>query len=457
MTPTVGNRELVIVALTDKPVSHRRVWRLAWPVIVSNISVPMLSAVDTAVVGRLPGAQYLGAVAVGSLVFSVMFAGFNFLRMGTTGLTAQAVGAKEPDQVASWFGRSVLLAVIVAAIVLVFQRPLVWLALFLVKASPEVTELAGIYFSIRVWALPAALINLACTGWFFGIHETRTALWVQIFLNVLNMILDIVFVLGLHWGVEGAASATVVSEFTTAVLSLWLVRIHLKRKGGKLVWSRIRDTHALSKMMRVNRDIFLRSCCLQAALFTFTSTGARLGEVTLAANAVLMTLQNMASYGMDGLANVAEIMAGEAFGAKNRTRLRAVIVATAKQSAMVAVLFSCIWWLFGTEVVNLLTNIEDVRAACVTYLPWNVVLPLVAVWCFLLDGVFIGTTHTRAMRNSMASSLAFFLVAVGVLMPTMGNQGLWLSFTLFNLARGVTMAMALPALFRQLPMEIDTR
>ena len=429
---------------------NRKTWQLAGPVILSNISLPLLGAVDIAVVGHLPGPQYVGAVAVGALIFTFIYHVMNFLRMGTTGLTAQALGARDTAEVRAWLARSTTLGLGISVFIVILQLPLMWLALLVVGPSAGVEDLAMDYYLVRVWGAPAALCIYALTGWFFGIQNTRAALVVQVFMNGLNIILDLWFVLGLGWGVEGVAAATVIAEFSAVALGFVLVRRELTRLGGRWDTSQLRNANRLKRMLRVNGDIFLRSIGVQISLAVFTATGARMGDVQLAANAVLLNLSFFMVYGLDGFANAVEALAGEAVGAGNRRRFREAVIATLRWSVVCAGVFSIAFIIAGPQIINLMTSVPSVQAEANTYLIWVIAMPIVSVWCFHLDGVFIGATWTREMRDTMAVSTAIYIASVLVTVPLYGNHGLWFSFALFFALRGITLALRYPALERRM-------
>ncbi len=427
---------------------NRKTWALAGPVILSNISVPLLGAVDTAVVGHLPCPHYLGAVAVGALVFNVIYGGCNFLRMGTTGLTAQSLGAGDADEVRGWLTRAGLLALAVGIVLIALQGPVIWASLKVVNPSPEVTPLTAGYFSIRIWGAPMALFNFTLLGWFFGIQNTRAALATQVFMNGVNIVLDIWFVWGLGWGVEGVAWATLISEVSAVSLGLWLVARNLGRLGGRLRLKRVIDGARLARMVKVNSDILIRSLCLQAAFVLVTSVSARMGDLMLAANAILLNFQMFSSYALDGFANAAEALTGEAVGARNRENFRKAVKASSLWALIFSLIASLTYLATGPILIDLLTSIETIRVAAREYLPWVVVLPLFSVWSFQLDGIFIGSTWTREMRNGMALSLVAFGVALYVLVPEMQNHGLWLSFCLLMVTRALTLGAVYPRLER---------
>ena len=427
---------------------HRRVWRMAGPIIVSNLSVPLLGAVDTAVVGHLPEPYYLGAVAVGTMIFNFIYWGFNFLRMGTTGPTAQAAGAEDAAEVRATLGRALILAGAIAGGVLVLQLPIAWFAFGLVEASPEVEALGRSYFLIRVWAAPAALATYAIIGWFYGLQDARRPLVLQIFTNGINIALDLLFVFGFGWGVEGVAAATVIAETAGLALGLWLVVRRLGRlpPGRKAV--AILDPGRMKRMIAVNRDIFLRTLCLLFTMAYFTALGARLGDVTLAANQVLLNFLMFSAYGLDGFAHAAEALVGEAVGRRNRAAFEKAVRTAFGWAAFVAGINVMIYWIAGDAIIGLFTNIEEVRAVARDFLPWAVVLPAVSIWGYLYDGVYLGATTTRYLRNSMVIAAALYLLAAHLMLPVWGNHGLWMALTLFLALRGVTLAFWYPRLAR---------
>ena len=427
---------------------NRKTWALAGPVMLSNISVPLLGIVDTAVVGHLPGPYFLGAVAVGALIFNVVYHGCNFLRMGTTGLTAQSLGARDADEMRAWLARAGLLAVIIGCFLIAVQIPVLWASLEIIDPGPKVRPLTDAYFSIRIWGAPMALLNFALLGWFFGIQNTRAALATQVFMNGVNIVLDLWFVIGLGWGVEGVAWATLISEVSTVGLGLWLVGRNLRRVGGHWRPERIIDGGRLARMFRVNGDILIRSLCLQAAFVIVTAVGARMGDIVLAANAVLLNFQLLSAYALDGFANAAEALTGEAVGARNRGRFRQAVKATSLWALIFSAAFTLAYLAMGTLFIDLLTGVEEVREAARAYLPWVVFLPMISVWSFQLDGIFIGATWTAEMRNGMAISLVIFAAVLVALVPSQGNHGLWLAFSLFMAIRALTLGAFYPRLER---------
>lgn len=430
----------------DARAFNRRVWALALPIMATNVTIPLLGLVDTAVVGRLPGAEYMGAVAIAAVIMNVLYASLNFLRMGTTGLTAQSFGARDSDQMRSWLARACMLSVVLGLGLVALQVPILSLSHWLMAPSDAVWPLTESYFQIRIWGAPAALLNFALLGWFFGVQDMRSALYAQVFLNGMNIVLDVWFVLGLGWGVDGVAWATIISEYSAVLLGFWLAARRLGHLGGQWRWDRIRDTSRIRRMLGVNRDIFMRSICLQAAFVIFTSAGTRMGDDVLAANALLLQFTMFTAYALDGFANAAEAMAGEAVGAHDQNLFRRAVKVNTVWGVLFALVFSMAYWAFGTHIVNLLSTVTEVREMAYVHLVWMIALPVVSVWSYLLDGVFIGATWTREMRNGMAISLAVFAVLLPWATATWGNQGLWAAFTLFLGMRGITMAVMYPRL-----------
>ena len=429
---------------------NRDVWHLAAPIILSNVSVPLLGAVDTAVVGHLPGAHYIGGVAVGSLIFSFVYWGFGFLRMGTGGLTAQAFGAGNADEVRSVFARAALLAGLLGLAVVALQWPLGELALTLVNASSDVEQLADQYYYIRIWGAPAALLNYAMVGWFIGIRDARSALIMQVAMNGTNILLDLWFVIGLGLGVAGVAWATLISEVGAIFIGALLLRRNLKRIGGTWRRESILARAPLVRLLVVNRDIFIRTLGLQLSFATFTAIGARMGDAALAANAVLMIFQSIMAYALDGFAHAAEALAGGYLGARDRAKFRHAVKVSSMWALAFAAFFTLVYLMFGGLIIDTITNIPDIRMLAREYLIWTVISPLISVWSFQLDGIFIGATRTADMRNAMLQSVVIYVAALAILVPAYGNHGLWAALMVLMVARAITLGLRYPALERSI-------
>lgn len=440
-------------AAEDRRGWHARVRRLAFPIILANLSTPLLGAVDTAVMGHLPEAAYIGGVAVGALVFSFLYWGFGFLRMGTTGFAAQAYGAGDRQELRATLGRALILAALIGSALIALQWPIGAVAFNLVDASAQVDALAREYYEIRIWSAPFALVNYAILGWLLGTQRTRHALGLQLGLNGINIALDLLFVLGLGMTIAGVAMASVLAEMSAAAAGLIVCARALKLEGGRWSWARITDRERMIALFRVNRDIFLRTMTLIFAFAYFTAKGAEMGDTRLAANAILMHLQQFLSHGLDGFAHAAEILAGNAKGAKNARAFRRAVQTTTLWAFGLAGLAALVFAVAGPLIVSLFTSIEEVRIAAVIYLPWMILMPLVSVWPFQLDGIFIGATQTRPMRNAMIVSLIVYLLAAWALIALMENHGLWLSLAIFMLARAVTLSWYYPALARSIEAE----
>lgn len=427
-----------------------RIWRLSAPIILSGISVPLLGATDTAVVGQLSDPAYIGGVALGAIIFDFVFWGFGFLRLATTGFAAQADGAGDTAERNAVLSRALLLAVGLGALLLVLQAPIGWAAFALLEGSDAVEAQARIYYAIRIWSAPATLANYALIGWLLGRQRIGLVLLVELALNLVNIALDLVFVLGFGWAVAGVAAASVVAEFSA--LGLALVIRH--RLGHRLDWSRERarilDRARVIGLLRTNLDILIRTLSLIAAFALFTATGARMGDLPLAGNAILMNFFLLLSYGLDGFAHTAQMLVGAAVGARDRTAYRRAIGDTTLWAASIAVVGAAGFALAGPSLVALYSVNPAVQAAALAYLPWMVAMPLVAVWCFQLDGIYIGATRTAEMRNGMLIALAADLLALWLFVPTWGNHGLWLSLTVFFAARGLTLGLWLPRIGRSI-------
>lgn len=420
---------------------------IAVPIMLSNVSTPLLGVVDTAVMGRLPDPAYIGAVALGSLVFSFVFWAFGFLRMGTTGLTAQALGAGDRDELRAALGRAALIALAIGALLIVLQWPIGAVAFALLEGTDAVEALARSYFGIRIWAAPATLLNYALLGWFIGLGKARIALVLQLVLNLSNIVLDLVLALGMGLGVQGVALGTVGAESIAAITGAFLAMGTLRDDGGRWMRSRLVDMARLRRTLAVNSDIMIRSLALIVAFAWFMAQGARQGDVALAANALLMQFISAAAFFLDGLAFAAEALVGKAIGARDDARLHDAIRISTQWAVVAAVVAAAAFALAGPAIIDLLTVDAATRASARTYLPWAAIAPLLGVWCFQLDGIFIGATHTAQMRNAMLVSLAVFMAGWWLLRPW-GNHGLWAALMVHYLARTGTLLFYVPGLLR---------
>ncbi len=417
---------------------------------ISNLSTPLLGVVDTGVIGQTPDASLIGAVALGALVFTFVFWAFGFLRMGTTGLTAQAYGANDGEEMRASLGRALLIASVIGVCLILLQWPIRAVAFWLLEGTERVEVLAQRYFDIRIWAAPATLANYALLGWFIGLGKARIALLLQLVLNISNMLLDAWFVLGLDMGVRGVATGTVIAEYFAAIVGLAIAAQHLQIFGGSWEASRLFEPQRIARTMAVNRDIMIRSLSLIFAFAWFIAQGAKFGEIVLAANAVLMHFVSVSAYFLDGFAFAAEALVGRAVGAASRAGLSQAARMTTWWAAGIAILASLFLVLLGTTLIDILTVEPGVRSLARQFLPWAAFAPLIGVWCFQLDGIFIGATRTADMRNAMLMSLAIFLVAWYLLRP-FENHGLWAALYVHYAARGLTLLYYFPGLRRSVP------
>ncbi len=427
---------------------NSRVWRLAGPIILANISTPLLGAVDTAVMGHLPDPAYIGGVAIGAVIFDFLFWGFGFLQMSTSGFTAQAQGAGDRTEVRATLIRAMALAVALGLLLILLQVPIVALTFAMMDTSPQVEGLARSYYAIRIWSAPFALANYVILGWLLGQQRAGLILVLQLALNGTNIALDLLFVVGFGWGIEGVALATLIAQVCGIALAFVFVRKALVTRDPSITWSRLADRRRLTALLHVNTNIMIRTLCLIFGFAYFTARGAEMGDLILAANAVLMQFLFVSAYAMDGFANAVEVLAGNALGRRSRSDFRRAVQVSTLWALGFAILSALIFWLMGTQIIALFSDIPEVRLTAIAYLPWMVVAPLISVWSFQLDGIFVGTTRSAEMRNAMIASLAVYLAACWLLIPALGNHGLWLSLMVFMAARTITLGFYFPRLER---------
>ncbi len=423
----------------DRP-THRRVWALAAPMILSNISVPLVALVDSAVIGHLPHAHQLGAVAVGASLYTFLAWAMGFLRMGTTGFAAQAAGRSDGTALRQILLQGLLLAMVLAVILGIIGLPFSHLALDLMQPSPDLKDLTLEFFHTRLFGLPAALASYALVGWFLGTQNARAPLAILLTTNLVNIALNLWFVLGLDWGVVGCARASVLAEWIGALLGLALTRKGLLAYPGQIAWAVLQRWSSWRPLLAVNRDIFIRSLALQSVFFLITVQGARLGDATVAANALLLNGLLLTAHALDGLAHAVEALCGHAIGAHDRGALRRSLTVAAGWSLLASAAFAVLFLLAGHLFIQMQTDIPEVRDTAFIYLPYLAALPMVAVWSYLLDGLFIGATRAREMRNAMVLSVVL-IAPVAWLTRGLGNHGLWLTFMLFMLVRGVSLGV----------------
>ena len=424
------------------PRRHRAVFALALPMVFSNVTTPLLGLVDTWVIGHLGQAWFLGGVSVGATLINLLFWLLGFLRMSTTGLTAQAQGAASAEGQLDTLARALGLAVGLGLALLLLVLPFLPAIIRLSGGSPEVQVYAGDYVSVRIWSAPAALCNLVIMGWLLGMQDARSPMLLLILSNLVNMVLDAWFVLGLGWQVRGVAAASLLADYCSLGVGLWLVsrRLrHLPAEVWQSAWPRWWQWPAVRRLLGLNRDIFIRSLCLQLCFAFMTLQGARLGDVAVAANAVLLNFLMLISYGLDGFAYAVEAMVGRAIGRRDRQGLREAIVLNLGWALLIAIAFALGFALGGRQLIAHITDIPAVIAEANRQLPWLIAMPLLAVWCFLLDGVFIGATRAREMRNSMLVAVFAGFFPVWWLCQGWGVAALWAAMAALMTGRGLTL------------------
>jgi len=427
------------------PLGHRRVLAIALPIVISNATVPILGAVDTGVVGQMGLPQPIGAVGIGAIILSAIYWIFGFLRMGTSGLTAQAWGARDHAEVDAMLSRALMLGAAAGVAMILVQGPLFAGAFLVSPASDEVESLARQYMAIRVWSAPAAVGLYGITGWLIALERTRAVLAIQLWMNGLNIALDLWFVLGLDWGVQGVAVATFLSEWSGAALGLWFCRGAFRGAAWR-DWARVFDRVRLRHMAGVNGDILLRSLLLQAIFVSFLFLAAGFGDVPLAANQVLLQFLEITSFALDGFAFAAEALVGQAMGARDREGLRRGALLTSLWGGIAVIGLALVFALFGGALIDLMTTAPGVRAAARAYLPYMVLAPVLGLASYMLDGIFIGATRTRDMRNMMLVAALVYAGSAVLLVPAFGNHGLWLALLISFVARAVTLGLRYPAL-----------
>ena len=427
--------------------THSRVLHIAVPIVLANATIPVLGLVDTGVVGQMGQAAPIGAVGIGAVILTGLYWIFGFLRMGTTGFAAQAIGQGDGAESAAILSRALGIAALGGLLIIALQGPLFRLGFWASPASTEVETLAQQYMAIRVWSAPALISLYAITGWLIAAERTRAVLVIQFWMNGLNIGLDLLFVLGLGWGVQGVAVATLIAELSGAALGLWFCRDAFRSPAWRDL-SRLTDPAKLRRFASVNSDILLRSLMLQSIFMSFLFFGAKFGDVRLAANHILLQFIAVTAYAMDGFAFAAETLVGQAMGAKRRAAFRRAAVLVSLWCFGAALVLALVFAVFGGAIIDLMTTAPDVRAQARAYLVYMALSPLVSAAPFMLDGIFIGATRTKDMRNMMALSALVYFVAALALMPVFGNHGLWVALIISYLARAATLGARYPALER---------
>lgn len=430
-----------------KPLTHRRVLKIAGPIVLSNATVPLLGIVDVGVVGQLGEAAPIGAVGIGAIILSSVFWIFGFLRMGTVGLVGQAEGAGDMAEVSAILTRALMIAGAGGLLLISLYPVIVWAAFSWDPTSAEVEGLARQYLFIRIWTAPFAIAVYALTGWLIAQERTGAVFWIQLLMNGLNIALNFLFVLGFEWGVAGVALSTAIAEVVGAGLGLWFCRNAFDRPDWR-DWTRVFDRARMIKMALLNADILIRSALLVAMFTSFTFLGAQFGDVTLAANEVLIQFMYLTAYAMDGFAFAAETLVARAYGRRDAGRVRRSSMLTSIWGLAICLAFALLFWTLGPVFIDLLAKDAEVQAAGRVYLPWMIAAPVVGCAAWMLDGIFIGAARGRDMRNMMIISAGVYVVAVLTLIPIFENHGVWLALLISFAARGITLGAKYPGLER---------
>lgn len=421
---------------------NKQILRLAIPNIITNITVPLLGMVDTAIVGHLKsdnGLDYIGAIAVGTMIFNIIYWNFGFLRMGTSGFTAQAYGANDKKEQANILLRASAIAIVAALILIICQKPIGRLSLMLIEDKNSVGALALSYFAIRIWAAPATLGMYALKGWFIGMQDSKNPMWISIIINILNIAFSFVFVFYFDMSIQGVAWGTVIAQYGGLITTL----IIWKRKYGYISeYFNLKDALSIDKMQqffKINSDIFLRTLCLIIVTSYFTIASTKMPYPTLAMNTLLMQFFTLFSYFMDGFAYAAESLCGKAKGENNYKQLQNYVKRFLLWGAVISILFIIIYAIFGENILTIFTDNKDVIAYSENYIFWILLIPITGFIAFLYDGILIGLTESVIMRNAIFISTAAFFIIYFSLSPTIGNNALWLAFQIYLLGRSLLM------------------
>ncbi len=427
----------------------RQILQIALPSIVSNITVPLLGLIDVAIVAHLGSPAYIGALAVGGMLFNIIYWIFGFLRMGTSGMTSQAYGKRDLPEIVRLLMRSVGIGLAVALCLILLQVPIRQAAFLIIHPTAEVREMATLYFHICIWGAPAMLGLYGLSGWFIGMQNSRIPMYIAITQNIVNIIASLSFVCFFKMKVEGVAFGTLIAQYAGFIMGLvlWMSRYGKLKKY--ILWKGVLQKEAMMRFFQVNRDIFLRTLCLVTVTLFFTSAGASQGEIILAVNTLLMQLFTLFSYVMDGFAYAGEALSGRYIGARNRKAFTNTTRHLFIWGGWLAAFFTLVYALGGNAFLGLLTDNKDVVSAAGTYFYWALAIPVAGIAAFIWDGIFIGATATRGMLASMAiAAICFFVVYYG-LRPVLGNHALWLAFLVYLAMRGVVQTLLSPKIIKE--------
>ena len=431
-------------------VLNRKILKIAIPAIISNVTVPLLSLVDTAIAGHMGEAAYIGAIAVSGVVFNTVYWLFSFLRWGTSGLTSQALGADVSAEVSNTLYRSSLLAVTIGGMLIVLQCPIYIVATQIIAVNADVAQYTADYFYVCIWGAVAVQMSYALTGWFIGMQNSRIPMVVAIVQNITNIPLSLFFVYGLGMKIEGVALGTVISQYVGLAVALGMLWRRYRRYLVRPVWQEVFRKSALMRFLNVNRDIMLRMVCLLTVTVWFTSAGARQGELVLAANTIMLQLFYLFSFFFDGFANAGEALCGQCWGAKDLVAFRRTVKRVFAWGVLLVVLFTFTYVVFENQILSVLSDQQNVIEVAKRYYVWLLLVPICGIFTFVWDGVYIGTTSTRLLLIAVVVATVVFFVGYFFMFPLWGNDGLWLSFLLYLLGRGVTQTITFQRLVKSI-------
>lgn len=415
---------------------NKRIIALTIPNIISNITVPMLGMVDLAIVGRLGGASSIGAIAIGTAIFNLIYWNFGFLRMGTSGLTAQALGRRSFSESMNMLTRSMVIGLAIAFTLLLFQKPIFTAANLFMGSSESLKDIVAQYFFVRIWGAPAVLAMYVFKGWFIGMQNSKTPMWISIQINVVNIVLSYLFAFKMGMGIGGVALGTILGQYSGCVTSLIILLTRYKVVTRYFHFKGSLKMAEMKKFFKINTDILLRTICLSVVFASFTAFSTHLGEDTLAVNTVLLQLFTLFSYIMDGFAFAGEALTGKYYGAGSRSLLKEAIRYVIIWGIIISTLFTFIYMLFLTPIISIFTNVQSIISLADNYRWWVVAIPFAGFLAFVLDGVLIGITQTKIMRNSIFLAAVIFYMIYYTLTPVIGNNALWLAFIMYLVGRG---------------------
>jgi MATE family multidrug resistance protein len=424
--------------MNSSDITHKRILAISIPIILSNVTIPLLGLVDTAVIGQLGEVAPIGAVGIGALIISAIYWIFGFLRMGTTGLTAQAVGKKDSQEIVALLSRTLLIGISAGLILILTKDLIFWCAFKVSPASKEVEDLAYSYMKIRIYSAPAAISIFGILGWLIAQERTRMVLLLQIWMNGSNILLDFLFVIGFNWGVEGVALATVFAEISSFFLGILICRSAFIGSAWRSFYL-VLNKKQISKMAVVNFDILIRSLFLQAAFILFMFLSSDINDNILAINQILLQFLSISAYALDGFAFSAEALIGQAFGAKSVASVRRVSIFATFWALLAAIVLTLCFYFGSGFLIALMTTSDELRETSKMYVYWVIMAPILAAPAFILDGIFIGATRTKDMRNCMIISFGIYCLAVWLLYEPFGNQGLWASLMVMFIVRAITL------------------